>query len=52
MVQGGTPESPVEIAKAPGAKCARCWTFRETVGGDREHPSLCRRCVDVIKGVR
>lgn len=36
-----------EVSLAPGAKCARCWTFDRTVGKSR-HADLCRRCEEAI----
>ena len=39
----------VKVEVAPGEKCERCWRFDETVGEDNEHPTLCHRCVTVIK---
>ena len=31
-------------------KCERCWIHRDTVGQDTNHPTLCSRCADVVKG--
>ena len=31
-------------------KCERCWIHRDTVGQDTDHPTLCARCADVVKG--
>ena len=31
-------------------KCERCWIHRDTVGQDAEHPTLCARCAEVVKG--
>ena len=31
-------------------KCERCWIHRDTVGKDSDHPTLCARCADVVKG--
>lgn len=31
-------------------KCERCWHFRDDVGNNESHPSLCQRCVDNIDG--
>ena len=31
-------------------KCERCWIHRDTVGQDGDHPTLCARCADVVKG--
>lgn len=39
----------VQVSPAPGAKCERCWMYHEEVGHDREHPTLCPRCADVLK---
>ncbi len=38
----------VEVARAPGVKCERCWMFQEDVGGSKEHPTLCGKCVDAL----
>ncbi len=37
------------VTKAKGKKCERCWVYSETVGENREHPTLCRKCVDIIQ---
>ncbi|NIA12512.1 MAG: isoleucine--tRNA ligase [Nitrospiraceae bacterium] len=34
----------VRVSQAPGAKCARCWNYRESVGTSEAHPSICSRC--------
>ncbi|MCI5125482.1 MAG: hypothetical protein D3925_13655, partial [Candidatus Electrothrix sp. AR5] len=34
---------------APGNKCERCWTISPAVGEDTEHPTLCSRCLAVVK---
>ncbi|MFA6241205.1 MAG: isoleucine--tRNA ligase [Candidatus Hydrogenedentales bacterium] len=34
----------VRVAKAPGAKCARCWHVRESVGTIAQHPCICHVC--------
>lgn len=38
----------VEVARAEGEKCARCWTHAATVGKDAKHPCLCARCATVV----
>jgi isoleucyl-tRNA synthetase len=47
-----TNGTDVEIAVEPasGEKCARCWLVLETVGCSAEHPKLCHRCVEALKG--
>ena len=42
-------ESAVLIEKAGGLKCSRCWNYSAEVGSDKDHPSLCERCVNNIK---
>jgi isoleucyl-tRNA synthetase len=37
------------ITKAEGETCERCWTVTPEVGHDHEHPTLCRRCAEVVK---
>jgi len=37
------------VVKASGQKCERCWVFSESVGKNEEHPTLCEKCVTVIK---
>jgi isoleucyl-tRNA synthetase len=43
-------EVRVEVRKAEGEKCTRCWIYETSVGGDAEHPSICRRCLEIIGG--
>jgi isoleucyl-tRNA synthetase len=39
----------VSVAKSSAGKCERCWNYREAVGADAEHPTLCDRCVEAIR---
>ncbi len=39
----------IESKKAEGCKCARCWTYSDTVGANAEHPEICERCAAAIK---
>jgi len=41
----------VGVRRAPGSKCERCWMVAESVGEDAGHPTLCRRCVQVVEGL-
>ncbi len=45
----GTQGISITVDKASGEKCERCWVYSDTVGDDSEHPSLCARCVSVVK---
>jgi len=40
----------VRVTPSPHAKCDRCWHYREDVGRDARHPSICGRCVSNIEG--
>jgi isoleucyl-tRNA synthetase len=39
----------VSVTKSTHAKCERCWNYREAVGKDAAHPTLCDRCVEAIR---
>jgi isoleucyl-tRNA synthetase len=47
---GAFPQTGVEVLKADGAKCPRCWNYRTDMAADGEHPGLCRRCVRAVRG--
>ncbi len=38
----------IQVAKASGKKCSRCWNWSALVGKDKGNPTLCERCVDVV----
>ena len=38
----------IEVAKASGRKCERCWKYSEDVGRDPAHPTVCARCARVL----
>jgi len=38
----------IEVKRAEGKKCERCWMHLKSVGKSREHPTLCERCSDVV----
>ena len=43
------PGLVIDVDRAPGDKCERCWTRSPEVGRDAEHPTLCDRCVAVLR---
>ncbi len=59
VIAGSKEDAPAEalqldktalvVEKATGEKCERCWTITETVGIDEKHPTLCKRCADVVE---
>jgi isoleucyl-tRNA synthetase len=42
-------EVEIEVERADGEKCARCWNYSVEVGCDSNYPTLCGRCIEVIK---
>ncbi|MBK7658423.1 MAG: isoleucine--tRNA ligase [Betaproteobacteria bacterium] len=40
----------VRVTPSESAKCDRCWHYREDVGADPRHKTLCGRCVGNIEG--
>jgi isoleucyl-tRNA synthetase len=45
----GTGGVHVEVKKADGAKCDRCWNYSTHVGEDKTYPTVCERCSAVLK---
>ena len=39
----------IEVARARGNKCERCWHYETDIGKHTAHPSLCGRCVNVLE---
>jgi isoleucyl-tRNA synthetase len=37
-----------EVTKAAGVKCERCWIYRDDVGRDANHPTICGKCADAL----
>ena len=45
----GTGGMHIEVKKADGAKCDRCWNYSTHVGEDKTYPTVCERCSAVLK---
>ena len=48
-VQVGDSDLRVEVGRADGRKCERCWHWETDVGQHAEHPTICGRCVEAVK---
>ncbi len=46
----GEAEQRIDVAASPHDKCERCWHYREDIGEDSQHPTLCGRCVSNLFG--
>lgn len=46
------PDIAIEVVRAQGEKCQRCWNYSQTVGSSRnkERQLICERCSSVIGG--
>ena len=49
LVKAESGELSVEVTRAEGEKCDRCWAYSTTVGSCAEHPTLCARCAAILK---
>ncbi len=50
-LQKAVGEIFVAAQKSSYQKCQRCWNYRPSVGADSEHPDLCERCINVVRGL-
>jgi len=42
-------EGRVEVLRADGKKCERCWNYDLSVGQHSDHQTLCQRCFEAIQ---
>ncbi len=42
-------EVRAEVFPAEGKKCERCWNYEVTVGANKEHETICHRCIEAIE---
>ena len=40
----------VNVSPSEAAKCERCWHYRDDVGSDAAHPTICGRCTSNLFG--
>ncbi|HMY98922.1 MAG TPA: class I tRNA ligase family protein, partial [Burkholderiaceae bacterium] len=43
-------ELKVTVTPSTAVKCERCWHYRDDVGADAAHPTICGRCVSNLQG--
>ena len=48
-IKQGT-ELHITVTPSNEQKCERCWHYRDEVGQDAEHPTLCGRCISNLYG--
>jgi isoleucyl-tRNA synthetase len=49
VLRGASDGVSIEIQRAQGAKCERCWKYTLDVGSNPEFPTLCAACSDALK---
>jgi isoleucyl-tRNA synthetase len=49
LEQGNEAGVSIEVQRAEGIKCERCWKYTLDVGSNPEFPTLCAACSDAIK---
>ncbi len=49
-VHRASGEPRIDVSASLHDKCERCWHYREDVGADEQHPTLCGRCVSNLYG--
>ena len=42
------PGLSIEVQRADGAKCERCWNYSIHVGENTDYPTVCERCVKAL----
>jgi isoleucyl-tRNA synthetase len=49
----GTGEGiEVQVERAPGAKCERCWKYTTDVGQSPRWPTICAPCVEAVEEIQ
>jgi isoleucyl-tRNA synthetase len=49
--QTGTSTLEIQVSKAEGSRCERCWHWETDIGADPQHPALCGRCAKAVATV-
>ena len=47
----GTGTVKVQVRRAGGVKCERCWNYSVHVGEDKRYPTVCERCSAALKEI-
>ena len=46
----GEDRLAIDVARAEGHKCARCWRMVDAISTSADTDGLCDRCVDAVAG--
>jgi isoleucyl-tRNA synthetase len=50
-VESAADSVSVEVGRAAGEKCERCWNYSVQVGESERYPSVCERCAEVLREI-
>tara|TARA_Y100001968_G_scaffold243720_1_gene227612 strand:+ start:1231 stop:4137 length:2907 start_codon:yes stop_codon:yes gene_type:complete len=48
LISNDTEIGTIEIARARGKKCNRCWHYEHDIGTNHQYENLCKRCADIV----
>ena len=51
MLQNAAEGVQIEIERARGVKCERCWKYTEDVGAVPELPTVCAFCAGAVQEI-
>jgi isoleucyl-tRNA synthetase len=51
LQERGEPGLGVEVHRAAGVRCERCWLVLPDVGARKSHPDLCARCTEAVAAI-
>tara|TARA_Y100001968_G_scaffold136503_1_gene124558 strand:+ start:10418 stop:13321 length:2904 start_codon:yes stop_codon:yes gene_type:complete len=51
LISKDTKFGTIEVSRAKGKKCERCWHFEIDIGNNINHENICPRCIDVIERI-
>src|SRR5262245_10914732 len=51
LIASGEATGPlaITVTRSSFGKCERCWNYRDAVGKDTDHPTLCDRCLEAVQ---
>jgi len=49
LLQSASGQLQIQVSRAEGVKCERCWNYTTDVGADERYPSICARCTKNVE---
>ncbi len=50
LEKGNLKDLSIQVEKAQGTKCLRCWNYSLEIGKNKAHPLICDHCLEAIGG--